>query len=255
LLFMNRKPKTHKKRLDLLLAERGLAESRQKAQAMILAGEVCVAGLKLAKAGALVSEDATVSVTGGKLKYASRGGLKLEGALEDFGVTVTGKVCLDAGASAGGFTDCLLQRGATRVFAVDVNVDQLDWRLRQDARVMVVKRNARELAPPDIGEAVDLVTADLSFISVVKVLPALLRLARAGAEFLVLVKPQFELAKKFVGKGGIVRDEALRRRAVESVSDGARACGLEVRGVAASRITGADGNQEYFLYAARPGPS
>jgi 23S rRNA (cytidine1920-2'-O)/16S rRNA (cytidine1409-2'-O)-methyltransferase len=243
-----RKTKT---RLDVLLVERGIAESRQKAQAMILAGEVTVSGQKAAKAGMPVAADAEIEFVGEKLKYASRGGQKLEGALADFGVNVTGKVCLDAGASTGGFTDCLLQSGAAKVFAVDVSTDQLDWKLRQDARVVLVESNARFLQPEDIGEAVDVVTVDVSFISVTKVLPALVAVARQGAEFLILVKPQFELERGEVGKGGIVRDPGLHKRAIERVRVAAGLMELTVLGEAPSRLTGAGGNQEYFLHARR----
>jgi 23S rRNA (cytidine1920-2'-O)/16S rRNA (cytidine1409-2'-O)-methyltransferase len=250
---MSSRTKQPKKRLDVLLVERGLAESRQRAQAMILAGEVRVAGHQVTKAGAAVPLDAHVQLTASKLKYASRGGLKLEGALEDFGVEVAGRVCLDAGASTGGFTDCLLQRGAARVYAVDVNTSQLDWRLRQDPRVVQVELNVRAITVSDIGEAVDLITVDLSFISVTKVLPALVKLAKPNCEFQILVKPQFELEKKDVGRGGIVRDARLHQRAIESVSTAAHACGLEVRGVKPSRLPGAEGNQEYFLYAVHRG--
>ncbi len=240
-----------KTRLDVLLVERGMAESRQKAQAMILAGEVMVNGQKAAKAGMNVASDAKIEFIGERLKYASRGGLKLEGALEDFRVHVEGKVCLDAGASTGGFTDCLLQHGAAKVYAVDVSTDQLDWKLRQDARVVPVECNARFLQPEDVGEAVDVVTVDLSFISVTKVLPALAAVARQGAEFLILVKPQFELERSDVGKRGIVRDPELHERAVERVRVAAGLMELTVLGVAASRLTGAEGNQEYFLHARR----
>ena len=243
-----RKAKT---RLDVLLVERGMAASRQKAQAMILAGEVLVNGQKATKAGMGVAADAAIEFVGEKLKYASRGGPKLEGALADFGVNVSGKVCLDAGASTGGFTDCLLQHGAARVFAVDVNTDQLAWKLRQDARVVLVECNARFLQPEDIGEAVDAVTVDVSFISVTKVLPALAGVARPGAEFVILVKPQFELERGDVGKGGIVRDPALHQRAIERVRVAVGLMELTVLGVAPSRLAGAGGNQEYFLHARR----
>jgi 23S rRNA (cytidine1920-2'-O)/16S rRNA (cytidine1409-2'-O)-methyltransferase len=242
---------TPKTRLDVLLVERGVAESRQKAQAMILAGDIIVNGQKAAKAGTAVSVDAAIELAGEKLKYASRGGLKLEGALEDFCVNVNGKICLDAGASTGGFTDCLLQHGAAKVFAVDVSTDQLDWKLRQDARVVPVECNARFLQPEDVGEAVDVVTVDVSFISVTKVLPALVAIAREGADFLILVKPQFELERGQVGKRGIVRDPALHERAIGRVRVAAGLMELTVLGVAASRLPGAEGNQEFFLHARR----
>lgn len=233
----------------MLLVERGFAESRQRAQAMILAGQVLVRQQKTAKAGTLVCEDAPIAIIGERPKYASRGGIKLEGALEDFGVCVAEKTCLDAGASTGGFTDCLLQNGAKRVYAVDVNVDQLAWNLRQNARVARVKANVRGLRPEQIGEPVDVVVVDVSFISVTKVLPALTAIARPGAEFLILVKPQFELSRKDIGKGGIVRDVKSHDRAIESVKQAAKWNGLCVLGVKSSRLAGAEGNLEYFLHA------
>ncbi len=166
----------------MLLVERGLAESRQRAQGLVLAGQVLVNGQKQDKAGAPVATDASIEITGGQLRYASRGGLKLEGALEEFGISVREKICLDIGASAGGFTDCLLQHGAQRVYAVDVNVSQLAWKLQRDARVARVERNARELHPDDLGEPVELVAIDVSFISVTKILPAALAVANRAQE-------------------------------------------------------------------------
>jgi 23S rRNA (cytidine1920-2'-O)/16S rRNA (cytidine1409-2'-O)-methyltransferase len=243
------KTKAEKKRLDVLLAERGLAESRQKAQGLILAGQVRVNGQKLEKAGALVAADAGIELAGGNLRYASRGGLKLEGALEEFGVSATDKVCLDVGASTGGFTDCLLQHGARRVFAVDVSVDQLSWKLQQDPRVVRVERNARNLRIADLGEAVELISMDVAFISVAKVLPAVAAVAKPTAEFLILVKPQFELERADIGKGGIVRDPRLHERAIERGKAAAAQAGLRVEGVRPSRLPGAEGNLEFFLHA------
>lgn len=250
---MNPHKSKSKKRLDVVLFERGLAESRQKAQAMILAGEVAVEGQKAAKAGALVPTEANVELIATRQRYASRGGQKLEGALEDFGMDVAGRVCLDVGSSAGGFTDCLLQRGAARVYAVDVTVDQLAWRLQKDPRVIRVKRNARELNARDIPEPMDLVTVDVSFISAEKVLAPAAALARRGAELLILVKPQFELDRGDIGKGGIVRDPSLHAKAIERVKEAAIKVGLEVAGVRPSRLQGAEGNQEFFLHARRKG--
>ena len=238
-------------RLDKLVVERGLAASREKAQALILAGQVHVNGQPATKAGAAVPADARLELVGQPLRYSSRGGLKLEGALADLGVDPTGKVCLDIGASTGGFTDCLLQHGAARVYAVDVGKGQLDWKLRQDKRVVVRESlNARYLKPDDLGEPVDLVTMDVAFISVEKILPAAAACARPGAVFLVLVKPQFELTRRQVGKGGIVRDPALHREAVEKVRRAAAALGLEEIDVRESRLPGAEGNREFFLRAA-----
>lgn len=243
--------KPPKKRLDVLLADRGLAESRQRAQAMILAGQVLVGGQKLTKAGAAVAADAAIEIIGEAIPYVSRGGLKLEGGLEDFGIDPSGKICLDVGSSTGGFTDCLLQRGAKRVYAADVNVSQLAWKLQQHARVVRVERNARYLKASDVPEPPDLVTVDVSFISARKVLPAVTPLARPGADFLILVKPQFELQPKDVGKGGIVRDARLHQKAIAEVSTAAAAAGLRVLGMVQSRLPGAEGNLEFFLHARR----
>jgi 23S rRNA (cytidine1920-2'-O)/16S rRNA (cytidine1409-2'-O)-methyltransferase len=243
------KPRTA--RLDLTLVERGLAPSRERAQALLLAGQVRVNGAAATKAGAQIAADARIELVGTPLRYASRGGLKLEGALEDFKVDAQGKICLDIGSSNGGFTDCLLQHGARRVYAVDVTIDQLDWKLRQDARVVPVEQNARYLRAEDIGEAVELVVVDVSFISASKILPAVVPVARPNADFLILIKPQFELEKRGVGKGGIVREPSLHRKAIERVTGSAIEAGLAVVDVRASRVTGAKGNQEFFLHARR----
>jgi 23S rRNA (cytidine1920-2'-O)/16S rRNA (cytidine1409-2'-O)-methyltransferase len=245
------KSKSAKKRLDVLVVERGLAESREKAQAMILAGEVRVNGERSDKAGAQIVADSRIEVGGTSVKYASRGGLKLEGALEDFGIDSAGKICLDIGASTGGFTDCLLQHGARRIYAVDVTPQQMAWRVAQDARVTQIKANARNLRPEQIPEPADLVTMDVSFISVAKVLPAVAAAAGPNAEYLILVKPQFELDRGDVGSGGIVRDASLHERAIERVRAAAETAGLHVEGVRPSRLTGAEGNQEFFLHAKR----
>jgi 23S rRNA (cytidine1920-2'-O)/16S rRNA (cytidine1409-2'-O)-methyltransferase len=242
-------PKPGKSRVDVLIAERGLAPSRERAQALIMAGQVQVEGQRIDKPGTRIANDARVEITGPALRYASRGGLKLEGALQDFAVTPEGKICLDAGSSTGGFTDCLLQNGAAKVYAVDVTVNQLDWKLQQDRRVVMVERNARHLQAPDIPDPIALITADLSFISVAKVLPALVSVAAPGADLLILIKPQFELEKRDVGKGGIVRDPGSHQKAVEAVVEAAVRLGLEVIGVKPSQLPGAEGNQEFFLHA------
>ncbi len=242
-------PKAEKPRIDVLMVERGLAPSRERAQSMIMAGQVQIAGQRIDKPGTRISADSQVEIVGQPLRYASRGGLKLEGALEDFGVTPDGKICLDAGSSTGGFTDCLLQHGASKVYAVDVTIAQLDWKLQQDARVVRIEKNARHLQAGDIADPVALITADLSFISVTKVLPALSSVAAPGADLLILIKPQFELEKRDVGKGGIVRDPALHERAVQGVVEAANRLGLEVVGVKPSKLPGAEGNQEFFLHA------
>jgi 23S rRNA (cytidine1920-2'-O)/16S rRNA (cytidine1409-2'-O)-methyltransferase len=243
------KPKTGSKRLDLVLVERGLAESPQKALAMILAGEVHVNGERGGKAGMPVAENARIEVTSRAQKFVSRGGMKLEGALEDFGVDPKGCLCLDIGSSNGGFTDCLLQHGAARVYAVDVNVDQLDWKLQQDPRVIRIERNARELRREDISEIVSIVVADVSFISVGKVIAPANVVAESGANFLILIKPQFELRRDEIASGGIVKDEKLHEKAILGVRDAVDAIGLECIGVRPSRLLGAEGNQEYFLHA------
>jgi 23S rRNA (cytidine1920-2'-O)/16S rRNA (cytidine1409-2'-O)-methyltransferase len=243
------KSKSVRKRLDLLLVERNLADSQQKAQAMILAGEIQVDGAPAGKAGMLVPQNANVEVTSRQQKYASRGGIKLEGALQDFSVQPAGNICLDVGSSTGGFTDCLLQHGAARVYAVDVNVDQLAWKLRQDPRVIRIERNARELKLTDIDEPVDLAVIDVSFIAVSKVLPAVAAAVSPAAHLLILIKPQFELPREDVGPGGIVTGEALHQKAIATVQRSAQSAGLECLDVRPSRLTGAEGNQEYFLHA------
>jgi 23S rRNA (cytidine1920-2'-O)/16S rRNA (cytidine1409-2'-O)-methyltransferase len=243
------KPKARPKRLDLLLAERGLAESPEKARAIILAGEVLVNGQRLEKAGMSVAEDARIEVSSRSQKYVSRGGVKLEGALHSFAIAPSGCVCLDIGSSTGGFSDGLLQHGAARIYAVDVNVDQLDWKLQQDPRVIRIKRNARELHPDDIPELVDLVVADVSFISVCKVIPPAFAIAKPGAHFLILIKPQFELPKEDVGPGGIVKSEKLHQKAISKVRESVKSASLEYLEVRPSCLLGAEGNQEYFLHA------
>jgi len=239
-------------RVDAALVEHKLAETPQRAQALIMAGKVLVDQQRITKSGEMVAADAQIEITGADFKYASRAGLKLEGALEDFGVDARGSVCLDVGASNGGFTDCLLQGGARRVYAADVNTAQLDWKLQHDARVIPIKKNARFLSPADIAEKAEVVTMDVSFISVTKLIGAAVAMAKRGAVFLILVKPQFELPKTMVGKGGIVRDAALHERAISSVHAAAEKAGLEVLGVRPSRVTGKEGNQEYFLHARLP---
>lgn len=245
--------KAKRKRLDLLLIERGLAESQHKAQSMILAGEVEVDGQKAEKAGASVAETCHIEIRSRLQKYASRGGLKLEGALEEFGIRVEGRVCLDTGSSTGGFTDCLLQHGASRVYAVDVNTGQLAWKLQKDARVVAIQKNAKELSRGDLPEAVDLVTVDVSFISVRKVLPGAEACAKAGADFLILIKPQFELKREEVGEGGIVREAELQEKAVAMVRNEAEKLRMKIKAAGASRLAGMEGNQEYFLHATKNG--
>jgi 23S rRNA (cytidine1920-2'-O)/16S rRNA (cytidine1409-2'-O)-methyltransferase len=243
------KPKAGRKRLDLLLVERGCADSPQKAMAMILAGEVQVDGQRVEKAGIPVAEDARIEIISRLQKFVSRGGTKLEGALEDFAIEPAGSVCLDIGSSHGGFADCLLQHGAKRVYAVDVNVEQLDWKLTKDSRVIPIKRNARALRAEDLPESVDIVVIDVSFISVRKVIAPAIAVAKPRANFLILIKPQFELRREEIDPGGIVKDQKLHDKAVLAVRECVESVGLEYLGVRPSRLLGAEGNQEYFLHA------
>jgi 23S rRNA (cytidine1920-2'-O)/16S rRNA (cytidine1409-2'-O)-methyltransferase len=244
--------KVGKIRLDRLLAERGLVESRERGHALILAGQVLVNGQKQDKAGALVPEDAEIRILGEVLPYVSRGGLKLEAALKEFNVSVDGKTAVDVGASTGGFTDCLLQHGAKKVFAVDVGYGQMAWKLRQDPRVVVIERvNVRDIAQSLIPEPIDIVVIDVSFISLEKVIPPVLKFLKPGSEIIGLIKPQFEVGREQVGKGGIVRDEAARSAAVNRVTEFIRGLGLDVKGVVPSPITGQDGNVEYLIYAVK----
>jgi 23S rRNA (cytidine1920-2'-O)/16S rRNA (cytidine1409-2'-O)-methyltransferase len=232
--------------LDTLLTQRGLANSRQKAQALIMAGQVLVDGQVVDKPGTRIPEGAQVSVRAG-LGYVGRGGVKLEHALERFRVEVAGKIAADVGASTGGFTDCLLQRGARRVYAIDVGYGQLAWRLRQDPRVVVYERtNIRYLE--GLPEPVDLATIDVSFISLELVWPHLVKLLEPGAGILALVKPQFEAGREQVGRGGVVKDPQVHRQVLERVIQGAWKEGLRLRGVTASPLKGPAGNVEFFVY-------
>ena len=239
-----------RERVDRLLVERGLAPTRTRAQALVMAGRVIVGERRVEKASETYPPDAPLRLRGGDdpaARYVGRGGLKLEKALGEFGIEPKGFVCLDVGASTGGFTDCLLQHGALRVVAVDVGHNQIDWRLRTDERVEVREGvNARHLAPEDFAESFDLATMDVSFISATKVLPAVAPLLKEGGRVVVLVKPQFEVGKGEVGKGGVVRDPAQHARVVAEVNAAARLLGLRVVGVTDSPITGADGNREFL---------
>ncbi len=241
-----------KTRLDQLLVSRGRAQSRAQAQALILAGRVLVSGAAAAKAGTLVREEAAITLTEAP-RFVSRGGEKLAAALEHFRVGPSGKVALDAGASTGGFTHVLLLGGARKVYAVDVGYGQLDPSLRTDPRVVALERqNLRLLSRDAVPEPVDLITLDLSFISLTLVLPRVQELLRPGGEILALVKPQFEVGKGKVGKGGVVRDPALQREAVAKVSEAAAGLGFRVSPAFASPLKGPKGNQEYFLYLIAP---
>lgn len=246
-----------KVRIDKLLIDRGLAASRERAQALILAGKVLANGQKVEKAGAQVDAQAEIRMLGEDLKYVSRGGLKLERALEYWRIAVAGKVCLDVGASTGGFTDCLLQRGALRVIAVDTGYGQMDFKVRQDPRVRLLeKTNARYLTSEALGEKVELIVVDVAFISATLVLPAAVKAAfpesteeRSGRQVVVLVKPQFEVGRELVGKGGIVRDEAAQLASVEKVRQSLLELGCAGTEVIDSPILGAEGNREFLLRA------
>ena len=238
-----------KKRADVLLVEAGLVESRQRGQALILAGKVFCGDRRIDKAGESLPVDAVLRVKGQEHPYVSRGGVKLEGALRAFGLDPGGLVVADFGASTGGFTDCLLQRGAAHVYAVDVGYGQLADRLRRDSRVTNMERtNARHLTAGDLPRAMDWVVIDASFISLHKLLPAAKSLLCRGGLVLAMVKPQFEVGKERVGKGGVVRDEAARSAAIEAVKLQAKELGLEVRGQADAVLTGPKGNREHFLW-------
>lgn len=238
-----------KQRLDVLVAQLGLSDSREQAQRLILAGEVSVKGQVITKPGTKVDETLPITVKN-KPRYVSRGGLKLEGALKAFPVMAEGKICLDIGSSTGGFTDCLLQNGATRVHAVDVGTNQLVWKLRNDPRVVVKEQfNARYMTPADLGEKVQLIVSDVSFISLTKILPAAYDCLDEGGDLLVLIKPQFELQPEDIGPGGIVRDPELHQRAVDKIRDFVENnLKREWCGLAESPITGMEGNKEFLAW-------
>ena len=239
-----------KKRLDVLLVERRLADSREKAKAIIMTGNVFVNGQREDKAGTTFDEEkASIQIKGHTMKYVSRGGYKLEKAIEVFGVDVRDKVCMDIGSSTGGFTDCMLQNGAVKVFAVDVGRGQLDWKLRQDERVVSMeKTNIRYVTPEDIGEAVAFASVDVSFISLALVLPAARNLLTEDGHMVCLIKPQFEAGREKVGKKGVVREKSVHLEVIEMVMDYARSIGLGIRGLEFSPIKGPEGNIEYLLY-------
>ncbi len=242
--------KAARQRVDQLLVERQLAESRSKAQALIMAGLVFTGERKVAKAGELLAADSALTVRGRDHPWVSRGGIKLAHGLQHFAISAAGVVALDIGSSTGGFTDVLLHHGAVRVYAVDVGTNQLAWKLRQDERVVVLEQtNARTLTSEQVPEAVDLVVCDASFIALAKVLPAALALARPGARLVALVKPQFEAGRDQVGKGGVVRDPAVHQAVCDSAVDWVRREGWRVLGVTPSPITGPEGNIEFLLAA------
>ena len=245
-----------KLRADQLLVTRGLAESRTRAQALIMAGAVFSGEKKLSKAGDMLAEDAPLEVRGKDHPWVSRGGIKLDHGLTHFGFDVTGAVALDVGSSTGGFTDVLLSRGAAKVYAVDVGTNQLAWKLRQDPRVIAHEQtNARTLDATSIPELVDIVVCDASFIGLAKVLEAPLKLARPGARLVALIKPQFEARRQEIGKGGVVRDAAVHARVVAEAKTWVEAQGWTVMGVTPSPITGPEGNVEFLLGAEKTGDS
>ncbi|NTV48505.1 MAG: TlyA family RNA methyltransferase [Geobacteraceae bacterium] len=237
-----------KQRLDKLILERGLALTIEKARALIMAGQVVVDDHTIDKAGQLVAIDTDIRLRGESLPYVSRGGLKLRKALDVFGIDVTGLVAVDVGSSTGGFTDCLLQGGAVKVFAVDVGYGQLAWKLQQDPRVISMERtNIRTVTPDQLDDTPALAVVDASFIALAKVLPATAGLLKPGGRIIALIKPQFEVGKGEVGKGGIVRDPAAHEKVIEDVSQAAHDLGLSVSGLCESPITGADGNREFLI--------
>ena len=238
-----------KSRLDQLLVQKGLVASRERARDKIRAGDVLVDGMPRNKAGSLVSPHATIEIKGADLPYVSRGGLKLEAGLLETGLDVSGMVCLDVGASTGGFTDCLLQHGAARVFAVDVGYGQLAWSLRTDPRVTVIERtNIRHMPKETLDEAVDLVTIDTAFISLKIVVPAVRKFMRPDAAILALIKPQFEVGKGQVGKGGVIRDPARHQQVIDELTEFFTDSGLETRAIIPSPIRGPKGNREFIAY-------
>lgn len=241
-----------KKRIDQLLVEKGLAETREKAKALIMAGNVLVNDAPATKAGMAVADDADIRLKEAPHPYVSRGGIKLEGAFRAFDLDARNKVCLDVGSSTGGFTHFLLLNGAARVYALDVDVKQLDWKIRNDPRVRAIEMNARFLEPGHIGENVDLVTMDAAFISLTLLIPRISQVLKSAGRCVALVKPQFEAGRGHVGKGGIVRDPALQQAAVDKVAEAGVAVGLEFVGSHESPITGREGNREFFVLFIKP---
>lgn len=243
-----------KDRLDILLVKRGLAESREKAKAVIMSGIVYVDGQKEDKAGQTFADTANIEVRGNTLKYVSRGGLKLEKAMECFDVSVKDKVCMDIGASSGGFTDCMLQNGAKKVYAVDVGHGQLAWKLRNDSRVVVMeKTNIRYVKPEDIGESIDFASIDVSFISLSKVLPAAYNLLGERGEIVALIKPQFEAGREKVGKKGVVREKSTHIEVIQNCFAYAGENGFFVRELEFSPVKGPEGNIEYLYHLIKSG--
>ena len=243
-----------KERLDVLLVKRGLAESREKAKAVIMSGIVYVDGEKEDKSGTTFAETAEIEVRGNTLRYVSRGGLKLEKAMTHFGVTLEGKVCMDVGSSTGGFTDCMLQNGAVKVYAVDVGHGQLAWKLREDSRVVCMeKTNIRYVTPEDIGDRIEFSSIDVSFISLTKVLGPVKNLLTEDGEIVCLIKPQFEAGREKVGKKGVVREKSVHLEVIEAVISYGVSIGFEVLHLEYSPIKGPEGNIEYLLHLKKTG--
>ena len=240
---------TTKERLDKLLVERGLVQSRERARALIMEGRVTVDGQTFEKPGTLVKMDAHLQIQGEDLPYVSRGGLKLEAALKGFSVDPEGKVVIDVGASTGGFTDCVLQKGAKKVYAIDVGYGQLAWKLQRDPRVInLERRNVRYLKREEVPEEADLILVDTSFISVEKFLPHLVGFLKEEGDLLCLIKPQFEVGKGEVGKGGVVRDSKLHQKVVDRISQCSRELGFTAQGIIESPLLGPKGNKEFFIH-------
>lgn len=244
-----------KERLDVLLVSRKLIESREKAKATIMAGLVFVENQRVDKAGTKLPVDIEITVKGNPIPYVGRGGLKLEKAMQMFPIDLTDRTMMDIGASTGGFTDCALQNGAAKVFAVDVGYGQLAWKLRTDDRVVNMERtNIRNVTVADIGEPVDFISIDVSFISLLKIMPVVVPLLKAGGTMVTLIKPQFEAGRECVGKGGIVKDQQIHRDVIQRITEGIAACGISPLALTFSPIKGADGNIEYLLYSEQVAP-
>src|SRR5208337_2205540 len=242
-----------KERLDNIIVDRGLASSRERARALIMEGKVFVSGAPVTKAGTMIAPESPVEVSGGEIPYVSRGGLKLEAALKYFNISASGKIAMDVGASTGGFTDCLLQHGAAKVYCIDVGYGQLAWKLRQDPRIVILERaNIRYLEKEKIPDSVELAVIDVSFISLVKVVPRVLEFIIPGGEVIALIKPQFEVGKGEVDKGGVIKDPSKRERAVSRVKEALQSLGPRIIGVMQSPITGQKGNIEYLIYMTSP---
>ncbi|GBE41023.1 hemolysin A [bacterium BMS3Bbin09] len=251
---MSSKPQ-NKARLDIALFEKGLVESREKAKALIIAGEVLVNGIVTDKAGAQMTPDSELTIKN-KMPFVSRGGLKLEQAVNEFNIDLKAKTAMDVGASTGGFTDCILQHGASKVYAVDVGYGQFDWKLRNDKRVVLLeKTNIRYLEKSSVPDGIDIATIDVSFISLTKVIPNVLEFLKPEGEIVALIKPQFEAERKDIGKGGVIKDESKRLEIVENIKDWSEKAGLDVIGTTTSPIKGPKGNVEYLIYLKKRNPA